>query len=167
MLAAPNSTQVVEHLMVLGVWRVALVIQLDARSGVEGAWGQIMEKVLKLSPNGRPRVNVGAPFGGLEPPWGRFGRHFGVPRCCFSRFVNEQCVTAISLPLCSGIATFEGLGSQVGAPWAQKSRPNRLWGALATVECEVLCESYGNCRERPQTAGNRQELRSSQKSKSI
>ena len=35
------------------------------------------------------------------------------------------------MPLCSGIATFEGLGAQVGATWAQTSRPNRLWGALA------------------------------------
>ena len=54
----------------------------------------------------------------LEPPWGRFGRHFGVPRCYFSRFVSEKCVVAISMPLCSGIATFEGLGAQVGATWA-------------------------------------------------
>ena len=62
---------------------------------------------------------------------GRFGRHFGVPRCYFSRFVSEKCVCAISMPLCSGIATFEGLGAQVGTTWAQKSRPNRLLGALA------------------------------------
>ena len=149
MLAATNSTEIVEHLMVLGVWRVAFVIKLDARSGVEGAWGQVMEKVLKLSPNGRPRVNLGAPFGGLEPPWGRFGPHFGVPRCYFSRFVNDKCVFAISMPLCCGIATFEGLGSQVGATWAQKSYPNRLLSAMAVVECEVLCRSYGNSRERP------------------
>ena len=161
------STQVVENLMVLGVWRVALVIQLDAISGVEGAWGQVMEKVLKLSPNGRPRVNLGAPFGGLEPPWGRFGRHFGVPRCYFSRFVNETCVFAISMPLCSGTATFEGLGTQVEGSWAEKSCTNRLLGALATVECEVLCESYGNRRDVAQTAGNRQKLRSSRRSKSI
>ena len=132
MLAAPNSTQSVENLMVLGVWRVALVIKLDARSGVEGAWLQVTQKVLKMSPNGRSGVNLGAPFRGLEPPWGRFGHHFGVPRCYFSRFVSEKCVFAISMPLCSGIAAFEGLGVQVGATWAQKSRPNRLWGALAT-----------------------------------
>ena len=49
-----------------------------------------------------------------------------------SRFSKEKCVFAISMPLCSGIATFEGLGAQVGATWAQKSRPNQLWGALAT-----------------------------------
>ena len=167
MLAAPNSTQVVENLVVLGVWRVALVIKLDARSGVEGAWVQVTQKVLKMSPNGRPGVNFGAPFGGLEPPWGRFGRHFGVPRCYFSRFAHDKCVFAISMSLCSGIATFEGLGSQAGATWAQKSCPNRLLGALATVACEVLCRSYGNRRERPLTAGNRQELGSSQRSKSI
>ena len=101
--------------MVVGVWRVALVIKLDARSGVEGAWVQVMQKVLKMSPNGRPRVVLGAPFGGLEPPWGRFGRHVGVPRCYFSRYVNETCVFAISMPFCGGIATFEGLGAQIGA----------------------------------------------------
>ena len=75
---------------------------------------------------------MGGPFGSLEPPWGRFGCHFGVPRCYFSRFSSEKCVFAISMPLCSGIATFEGLGAQVGATWVQKSRPNRLLGALAT-----------------------------------
>ena len=107
--------QVVEHLMVWGVWRVALVIKSDARSGLEGAWVQVMQKVLKMSPNGRPGVVFGAPFGGLEPPWGRFGHHFGVPRRYFSRFVSEKCVFAISMPFCSGIATFEGLGAQVGA----------------------------------------------------
>ena len=115
MLAAPNSTQVVENLVVWGVWRVALVIKLDGRSGVEGAWVQVTQKVLKMSPNGRPGVNFEAPFGGLEPPWGRFGRHFGVPRCYFARFVSETLVFVISMPLCSGIATFEGLGAQVGA----------------------------------------------------
>ena len=159
MLAVPNSIQVVESLMVLGVWRVALVIQLDARSGVEGAWGQVMEKVLKLSPNGRPRVVFGEPFGGLEPPWDRFGRHIGVPRCYFSRYVNETCAFAISMPICSGIATFEGLGTQVEATWAEKSRPNRLLGALATVECEVLCESYGNRWELPRIARNSDQVR--------
>ena len=131
-----------------------MVIKSDARSSLEGAWVQVMQQVLKMLPNGRSGVNLGAPFGGLEPPWGRFGRHFGVPRCYFSRFVSETWVFAISMPFWSGIATFEGLGSQVGATWAQKSRPNRLWGALATVECEVLCESYGNRRERPRTARN-------------
>ena len=167
MLAAPNSTQVIEHFMVLGVWRVALVIKLDARSGVEGAWVQVMQKVLKMLPNGRSGVNLGAPFGGLEPPWGRFGRRFGVPRSYFSRFVNEHCVFAISMPLCSGITTFEGLGSQVGATWAQKARPNRLFGAWATVECEVLCRSYGNGRNRPRPAAIGQGLRSSRRSQSI
>ena len=137
--------QVVENLMVLCVWRVALVIKLDARRGLEGAGVQVMQKNWKMLPCGGPDVVFGSPFGGLEPPWGRFGRHVGVPRCYFSRFVNEQCVFAISMPFCSGIATFQGLGSQVGATWAQKSRPNRLLGALATVECEVLCRSYGKC----------------------
>ena len=46
----------VENLMVLGVWRVDLVIKLDARSGLERAWVQVIQKVLKMSPNGRPRV---------------------------------------------------------------------------------------------------------------
>ena len=73
LLAASSSMQVVENLMVLGVWRVVLVIKLDVRSGLEGAWVQVMQKVLKMSPNGRSGVNLGAPFGGLEPPWGRFG----------------------------------------------------------------------------------------------
>ena len=48
MLAAPNPTEVVENLMVLGLWRVALVIKLDARSGAAGAWVQVMQKVLKM-----------------------------------------------------------------------------------------------------------------------
>ena len=62
MLAAPKSTEVVENLMVVGVWRVALVIKLDARSGVEEAWVQVTQKVLKMLPNGRPRVVFAAPF---------------------------------------------------------------------------------------------------------
>ena len=128
---------------------------------------KLCKNVLKMSPNGRPGVVFGTPFGGLEPPWGRFGSHFGVPRCYFSRFVSETWVFVISMPFCSGIATFEGLGSQVGVTWAQKSRPNRLWGALATVECEVLCESYGNRRDLAQTGGNRQKFRSSRRSKFI
>ena len=66
------------------------------------------------------------------------------------------------MPLCSSIATFEGLGSQVGASCAQKSRPKRLEGALATVECEVLCESYGNRRDLAQIAGNGREPQETQ-----
>ena len=34
-----------------------------------------------VAANGRLGVVLGPPFGGLEPPWGRFGRNFGVPRC--------------------------------------------------------------------------------------
>ena len=167
MLAAPISTQVVENLMVWGVWRVALVIKLDARSGGEGAWAQVMQKALKMSSNGNSGVNLGAPFGGLEPPWGRFGRHFGVPMCYFSRFVCETCVFAISMPLCSGIATCEGLGAQVEDTWAQKSCPNRLLSAMALVECEVLCRSYRNGRKLPEIAGNYQGLGSSRRSQCI
>ena len=89
---------------------------------------------------------------GLERLWGRLGRHVGVPMCYFGGFVCETCVFEISMPYCSGIATFEGLGAQVGTTWSQKSRPNRLLGALATVECEVLCRSYGTGRERPRIA---------------
>ena len=90
--------QVVENLLVFGVWRVALVIKFDATSGLEGAWVQVMQKVLKMSPNGRPGVYCGAPFGGLEPPWGRFGHHFDVRRCYFLRFVREISVLVISTP---------------------------------------------------------------------
>ena len=76
----------------------------------------------------------------------------------FHDLLAQSVFFAISMPLCSGIATFEGLGAQVGATWAQKSRPNGLWGALATVLCEVLCRSYGNGRERSQTVANCREL---------
>ena len=101
----------------------------------------------------------GTHFGGLEPPWGRFGHHCDVRRCYFVRFVSEIGVLVISTPLCSGIATFEGLGTQVEATWAERSHPNRLLGALATVECEVLCESYGNRREFARTARNSDQVR--------
>ena len=69
MLAAPNRAQVVENLMGVGVWRVALVIKLDVRSGVEGAWVHVVQKE--------------TPFDRLELPWGRFGCHFRVRRCYF------------------------------------------------------------------------------------
>ena len=58
-----------------GVWRVALVIKLDARSGVEGAWVQVIQKVLKMSPNGRPGLNLAAPFR-AKAPKSLFGRDF-------------------------------------------------------------------------------------------
>ena len=107
--------------------------QIGCQKRRRGSMGPSYTKVLKMSPNGRPGVNFGAPFGGLEPPWGRFGRHFGVPRCYFSHVVSENRVFVISMPVCSGITTLGGLGSQVGANWAQKSCPNRPLGALATV----------------------------------
>ena len=47
MLAAPHRTQVVENLMGVGAWRVALVINLDAISSLDGAWVRVTQKSLE------------------------------------------------------------------------------------------------------------------------
>ena len=99
MLAAPNGTQVVENLMG-GVPRGSLWSSNWMPEAVSTEHGsELRKKYRKCHPNGRPGVNLGGHFGRLEPPWGRFGRHVGVPTCYFSRYANETCVFAISMPV--------------------------------------------------------------------
>ena len=60
------------------------------------------------------------------------------------------------MPLCSGIATFAGLGDQVGAPWGQKSvkwRPaGQIQGSGSKSVADQFClavEVMGTAREPP------------------
>ena len=128
---------------------------------------ELNQNILKTSPNGRPEVTLGAPFGGLELPWGRFECHFGVRRCYFLRFVSGNCVLVISMLLCSRIAAFTRPGATIGAMFYQKSCPSRLWGALATIECEVLCRSYGTHAKHMELNQNIEKYKPSQRSKAV
>ena len=50
-------------LMLLDVCKVVLLPKLDAGSRLERLSGQVMQKVLKMMPNGRLEVPLGAPWG--------------------------------------------------------------------------------------------------------
>ena len=49
--------------MLLDVCMVVLLQKLDAGSSLERSSGQVMQKVLKMMPNGRLEVFLGAPWG--------------------------------------------------------------------------------------------------------
>ena len=52
MLAEPNRTQVVENLMGVGAWRVALVINLDAISSLDPSYAKSFENVAQIVAQG-------------------------------------------------------------------------------------------------------------------
>ena len=79
-----------------------------------------LENDAEIVTEGCLRERLEALKGLLGRSWGRFVRHFGVGGRCFLRFVWEKCDSEISMPLCSGIATFAGRGDQGGATWGQK-----------------------------------------------
>ena len=74
-----------------------------------------LENDAEIVTEGCLRERLEALKGLLGRSWGRFVRHFGVGGRCFLRFVWEKCDSEISMPFCSGIATFAGRGDQVGA----------------------------------------------------
>ena len=70
----------------------------------------------------------------------------------FCMILSKKCRSADSMPLSSRSAIFAGSGVQVGATRLKRYAVEPLWrllGALATVEFEVLCRSYGNHRNPP------------------
>ena len=83
----------------------------------------------KCFKNGAKFLTGGA-FGSI---WGSEGRArealgtictlFWRLRAVFLTICLEKCVFAISMPICSRIATFVRLGDQVGATWTQNSCP--------------------------------------------
>ena len=143
---------------------------LDARSNLERSLLKSCKMFRKCCQNCCQGVPLGVHWGSEGPARESLGTvctSFWRLRVVFLTICLEKCVFEISMPFCSRIATFVRLGDQVGATWAQKSRPSRP-KSPRTGKSEGpgqssqtgRCRSYGNC---PETVANQPRIKSSRR----
>ena len=117
----------------------------------------------------------------LGLPWQAFGftllAQLSLDRLCL-RFLPslrplhaEKLYFRISTPLLHGMLCFEGPGTQVGATWAEKSRPTgAAWPRSGKSEGSgqsSLAGQFGVAVKVMETVGNQPRPKSSQRAKSI
>ena len=138
-----------------GVRKVVLDSMLDARSNLERSLlksCQCSENVAKIAARGCVLEHTGSSEGPAREALGTVCTSFWRLRVVFLTICLQKCVFEILR-----IATFVRLGDQVGATWAQKSRPSRP-KSPRTGKSEGAgqssqtgrCRSCGNDRKSPE-----------------
>ena len=157
------------HVICWSVWK-RFGFKLGAKTSFETSWAQVWKKYSKLHKMCCPRLiltSLLVSAGLAWLPWVRFGRHFWNWWSFFVWFSSKSVVLRNRRPSRVEVLYLHVPASKL-EPLGLKSRTVeplwRLLGALATVEFEVLCRSYGNC---PGIAATQPRLKSSQRSKSI